>query len=185
MDQGIRSLAACPRTCCAASTGSPCFRRTYRGYRYFGCLSRGYFSRLTEVRCSAKFLKIGSECTWRSDGQFCPRGKVPLALQWIVRSGRPYLRYRFSWTIKHPAMIQPDLKAFACSGDRYGLISPVEQTAASLATAGWVLFSARPRSSTVTTATTFLIVPIFVEFCKLPSGLLIPEGCCFQRPLRE
>jgi hypothetical protein len=156
LDQGIHSLAVCPRTCCAATRGSPCFRRTYRNYRSFVGLSMGYFSRLTEVRCSAKFLKIGSVCTRHADGQFCPRGIVPLALQWIVRSGRPYLRYRFPWTIKHPAMIQPDLKAFACSGERYGLISPVEQTAASLATTGRVLFSALPRSSTVTTATTFL-----------------------------
>ena len=154
MDQGIRSLAACPRTCCAATTGSPCFRRTYRSYRYFGCLSRGDFFRLTEVRCSAKFLKIGSVCTWRTDGQFCPRGIVPLALQWIVRSGRPYLLYRVPG--RSSARLQFSRTCFACSGDRYGLISPVEQTAASLATAGWVLFSARPRSSTVTTATTFL-----------------------------
>jgi hypothetical protein len=89
-------------------------------------------------------------------GNFAQEGKFPSHRNGLFALEGLTFATGFPWTIKHPAMIQPDLKAFACSGDRYGLISPVEQTAASLATTGWVLFSALPRSSTMTTATTFL-----------------------------
>jgi hypothetical protein len=31
---------------------------------------------------------------WRYGGQYAQEGKLTLALQWIVRSGRTFLRYR-------------------------------------------------------------------------------------------
>jgi hypothetical protein len=52
--------------------------------------------------CSARFaapnlkdqLQFPACLTHGVGGQFCPRGILPLALQWIVRSGRSFLLYR-------------------------------------------------------------------------------------------
>jgi hypothetical protein len=49
LDQGIRSLAACPRTCCAAYGGynlrsTSVFTRIYQTYRSFWKLSRNLFT---------------------------------------------------------------------------------------------------------------------------------------------
>src|ERR1700733_5862408 len=58
LDQGIRSLAACPRTCCAAFSWSlgrlQRFKRIYRKYRNFGRLSMDFFH-LFSAPCSTKF----------------------------------------------------------------------------------------------------------------------------------
>jgi hypothetical protein len=64
--------------------------------------------------CSARFAAPKFErsapnpacLTHGVGGQFCPRGIVPLALQWIVRSGRSFLLYRFLLTSS--ADKQPD-----------------------------------------------------------------------------
>jgi hypothetical protein len=114
LDQGIRSLAACPRTCCAAFSWSlgrlQRFKRIYRKYRNFGRLSMDFFH-LFSAPCSTKFERSVPK-TWRLrawgfGGQFCPREEFPLAVQWIVRSGRSFLRYRFP-ARSSPAKIQPD-----------------------------------------------------------------------------
>jgi hypothetical protein len=44
----------------------------------------------------------------RSGGQFCPRGKFSLAVQWIVRSGRSFLLHR-PCLILRAANSQPDV----------------------------------------------------------------------------
>ena len=120
LDQGIRSLAACPRTCCAAFSWSherlQRFKRIYRKYRSFGRLSMDFFH-FPQARLAAPNLKDRSQNSAAQNshwacmgfgGQFCPREELPLALQWIVRSGRSFLHYRFACVICYPANIQPD-----------------------------------------------------------------------------
>jgi hypothetical protein len=41
-------------------------------------------------------------------GNFAQEGNFTLALQWIVRSGRRFLRYRSSCVILRPANTQPN-----------------------------------------------------------------------------
>jgi len=44
---------------------------------------------------AAPNLKDLPQARMRSGGLYALEGKLPLALQWIVRSGRTFLHYRF------------------------------------------------------------------------------------------
>jgi hypothetical protein len=51
--------------------------------------------------CSTKFERSAPKRlrirAWRFGGQYALEGKLTLALQWIVRSGRTFLLYRTSY----------------------------------------------------------------------------------------
>jgi len=57
-------------------------------------LVNGYFFHLLKRACSTKFER-SAQARMRSGGHYAQEGKLTLALQWIVRSGRTFLHYRF------------------------------------------------------------------------------------------
>ena len=100
LDQGIRSLAACPRTCCAAFRGVMKDSSVLSAFTESIEISGGcqWIFSICSARLAAPNLKDRPQfpacLTHRVGGQFCPGGIISLALQWIVRSGRTFLLYR-------------------------------------------------------------------------------------------
>jgi hypothetical protein len=78
LDQGIRSLAACPRTCCAV------FCAFTEGIDISGACQRIIFPSCSALP-TAQNLKDRRKPHMAFWWAFCPGGDFSLALQWIAR----------------------------------------------------------------------------------------------------
>jgi hypothetical protein len=131
LDQGIHSLAACPRTCCAV------FLRIYRDYTTFREPVNGCVPVLLSAFSSTKFERSAQNAHGVLVGILPRRGTFPSPcnglLVWKVLPSLPIFP-----NAQGPGGRLPNFEACVCSGSRYGLNSPVEQLPLRSSTAGWV-----------------------------------------------
>ena len=152
-----------PRTCCAAFSNFHTERGVAEFYAHLLRLQsfcdpvNGNLSRCLNA-LAAPNLKDRSKTTSRFTrfpermgygGQFCPRGEILLAVQWIVRSGRYFLLYRLSAQLR---------------GERYGLCYGPSNNCASFDTAGRGFIPYREAHCLL--LATFLTLARFIESSK-------------------